>query len=105
MSLSQTATIVRKIPGGKMVRVDVRFSDTLEYVRITGDFFLFPEDVIDQLEAALVGTRLPLDFPALPGGHRDDVVSKIEAILQANQAELYGVSPQDIVSMLEEALK
>jgi lipoate---protein ligase len=97
MNLPQTATIVRKIPGGKMVRVDVRFSDSLEHVRITGDFFLFPEDVIDQLEAALVGTRLPLDFPAL--------VSKIETILQANQAELYGVSPQDIVSMLEEALQ
>lgn len=90
-------TATRKIPGGKLIRIDVVFSDTLESVKITGDFFLFPEETLDQIELALKGANIPLDRLAL--------TAKIDGALLENQAELVGVSPADVIDTLEEALK
>jgi hypothetical protein len=45
-------------------------------IRITGDFFVYPEESLDKLEASLVGTIL----------ERYDVRQKIEQWLQGSQA-------------------
>ncbi|HEX9013355.1 MAG TPA: hypothetical protein VF813_07555 [Anaerolineaceae bacterium] len=92
----QTGSSTRKIPGGKLVRVDVRAGSRVEWVKITGDFFLHPEETLDQIEACLTGAGIPLDQPGL--------TQCIEACLRENQAELLGASPADIVSVLQEAV-
>jgi lipoate-protein ligase A len=51
-----------KIAGGKLVCVEVRADGrNVGLVRITGDFFLHPEERIEALEQALVGAPLSLD--------------------------------------------
>lgn len=48
----------------KMVRIRMdysRQSRTIRYIRITGDFFMHPEDSIDGLEVGLLGTELERD--------------------------------------------
>jgi lipoate-protein ligase A len=88
---------MRKAPGGKLLRVDVDYSEQVERVRLTGDFFLFPEDAVEALEAGLAG------FPL--GSAVSQFVDKIQSVLAQTQAELYGISPTDIAETLLEALK
>ena len=47
-------TASRKIPGGKMVKVSVEYGYVLENVKITGDFFLHPEESIEDIERAVL---------------------------------------------------
>ncbi len=89
-------TVTRKIPGGKLVRMDVRFSDQIEVLVITGDFFLHPEEALDAITAELASASLPLD-PAY-------VLHQLQKVLTELEAQLIGVSPDDLVSILEEAL-
>jgi lipoate-protein ligase A len=87
---------VKKVPGGKLIRVDVEYGEIIEQVKITGDFFLHPEDCLTAIEESLKGSRLPIDKPRLQG--------KIEGVLKVQQADLIGVSVEDIITTLEEAI-
>jgi lipoate-protein ligase A len=49
---------------------------SISSIRITGDFFVYPEESLDKLEASLVGTIL----------ERHNVRQKIEQWLQGSQA-------------------
>ena len=71
--------------------------DRVEGIKITGDFFLHPEETLERIESCLIGAALPLDRAALTGC--------IDACLQDDQAELIGVSPADIVDTLAEAVR
>jgi lipoate---protein ligase len=88
---------VRKVAGGKMLRVDVGYSERVERVRVTGDFFLFPEDAIEAVESGLAGMPLGFDPSVL--------AVKIQNVLDQKKAELYGISPVDIAETLMEALQ
>jgi lipoate-protein ligase A len=45
---------IYKVPNGKLLKVTVEFSDnTLKKVQIKGDFFIHPEESLDELEIAL----------------------------------------------------
>ncbi|MXY61299.1 MAG: hypothetical protein F4Y82_04200 [Cenarchaeum sp. SB0665_bin_23] len=48
----------------KMVRIRLDYSSqfrTIRHIRITGDFFMHPEDSIDDLEVGLLGAELKRD--------------------------------------------
>jgi lipoate-protein ligase A len=45
----------------KLIRVMLEYDEsknTINSVTITGDFFLYPEEALDSLEADLIGTKL-----------------------------------------------
>jgi lipoate-protein ligase A len=92
----KTATLTRKIPGGKLVRLDLTYSDHIESAKITGDFFLHPEDTLETLVTVIQGTALPINPTAL--------TAKLEQVLADNNAQLIGASPADLVAILQEAL-
>lgn len=87
----------RKVPGGKLIRVQVQFSDTIRQMRITGDFFLHPEEALNRIEEAFEGA----DVRAGVGGFR----SIIERILSSCNAQPVGFTPQDLAEAISEALK
>ncbi len=91
-----TTSITRKIPGGKLVRLDITFSDQIESAKITGDFFLHPEDTLDDLTAAVRNATLPLD--------PDGLLSQLDRVLSNHDAQFIGASSKDLVSILQEAL-
>ncbi len=67
----------------KMVCVDLVFdktTNTIESVKITGDFFLHPEETIDLIESEIVGTKLEKDL----------IKNKLESLLSS--CEFYGFS-------------
>ncbi len=88
---------VEKVPGGKLVRIKVKFDDFIEDVRITGDFFLHPEQCIDEIENSLRNT--PVDF-------QDDVITdKINEILEKEGAELIGIDSKTLSRTLKLAIE
>ena len=88
---------VQKVKGGKLVRVEATFDTHLSEVTITGDFFLYPEEALEEIENTLKGAPLPLE--------REKLVAQIEKVVADNHATLVGFSPVDLVTVLEEAVK
>ena len=82
-----------KTPGGKLVVVDFDVNaGQLRNVKVTGDFFLYPDDALDPLVAALEG--LPADSGP------DEVVRAITTALQPG-VEMVGFSPEAIAIALD----
>jgi lipoate---protein ligase len=45
----------------KLIRVMLEYDETentINWITVTGDFFLYPEDALETLEADLIGTKL-----------------------------------------------
>ena len=85
-----------KTPGGKLVAVDLEVADDhLTGVVVSGDFFLYPEEVLADITAALEG--LPADLT---------VSEYAEKILLAmpRGSELLGSSPEAIATAVRRAL-
>jgi len=93
----KTGSSIKKIAGGKLIRVDVVYSGQIERVKITGDFFLHPEELITVIEESLAGAEIPLSKGLL--------VEHLEAVLKNNNATVIGFSPEDLISVLADAIK
>ena len=91
----KTNSITRKF--GKLLRIDVTYDDHIENIKITGDFFIHPEDTLEQIVSELKG--LPLPFQP------DSVTRKISYVIQNNEAEMIGITINDIVTTLAEVLQ
>ena len=82
-----------KIPGGKLLYIDVDLSEgKISKIRITGDFFLHPEDTIAKIEKGLEGVE------------PNHVASKVSEILAENGAQFIGVSQGDIERLVKKAV-
>lgn len=91
----KTNTLTRKF--GKLLRLDVNYDNQIEQLKITGDFFLHPEDTLEKIVSALTGIALPFN--------KIDLITKVKFILDENEAELIGISAEDIVNLLEEVVQ
>jgi lipoate-protein ligase A len=77
-----------KVPRGKLVVVDVdRVGDALRNVRITGDFFLYPDDALGALSAGLEGA---------PVGASEETYRELVARAIPPGTEMVGFSPEAI---------
>jgi lipoate-protein ligase A len=83
---------VVKVPGGKLLKVAVEYDGgRIINARITGDFFMHPEDAVEKLEGSLRGVEV---------GDVDGVVGEsLEGVV------LYGVNVESIVDAIMEALR
>lgn len=91
----KTNTITRKF--GKLLRLDVNYDDRIEQLKITGDFFLHPEDTLEKIVSELTGVALPFN--------KVELIIKVKFVLADNEAELIGISAEDIVNLLEEVVQ
>ncbi|MGQ0377033.1 MAG: lipoate protein ligase C-terminal domain-containing protein [Nitrososphaerota archaeon] len=82
-SSPNSVSVKRYFKFEKMVCVDLVFdkpTNTIQSIKITGDFFLHPEEKIDLIESEIVGTKL----------EKDVIKKKFESLLSG--CELYGFS-------------
>ncbi|MFZ3166314.1 MAG: hypothetical protein WA130_01780 [Candidatus Methanoperedens sp.] len=88
-----------KVKEGKIVKVEVEVEvdDVIKKLRITGDFFLHPEEVMDDIEKSMVGLKKDVSF--------DTIVLKIQNIVKDHNTQMIGISPESIAEVLREALK
>ncbi|MFT0533334.1 biotin--protein ligase [Castellaniella hirudinis] len=85
-----------KIPGGKLVVVDLRVRDgRLAQVSVSGDFFLEPPEALDRINAALEGLAADTDAQAL--------ARAVQAALPAD-AQMFGLTPEGIAVVIQRAL-
>jgi lipoate-protein ligase A len=88
-------TATRKAPGGKLIHVSLNLDKhCIRSIKITGDFFLHPEEAILDLEKALHNIPLPI--------HDEDLKHRID--LGLTRTHLIGATPQDFYEVIKEAL-
>jgi lipoate-protein ligase A len=85
-----------KVPGGKLLAAETSVDDgCLAKVKITGDFFMHPEEAIEGLEEALSGI-LTTDA---------SIDEAIEGFFGDRTILLIGASPRDFVHVLRLSLE
>ena len=75
----------------KLIKISVEYdedSKIMHSILITGDFFLYPEEMLDELEANLIGTRLD----------RASIKGTIEKCL--NRSEAFGFDSQSMTDAI-----
>ncbi len=85
-----------KVEGGKLVNVEVFYNDTIEKVKVTGDFFIHPEEGLEDVEQALAGVDIC--------SSADGMTNLIERVVTAKQIMMIGVNPKVIAVVVMEAL-
>jgi len=85
-----------KVPGGKLVVVDLDVADgVLANVRLSGDFFLEPDDALPLIDAALTGLPADADGRA--------IAAAIQRALP-DDAVMLGFSPEAIATAVRRAV-
>lgn len=80
-----------KVSGGKLIRVEGKIeNDILKEIKITGDFFLHPEQGIESIENSLQGRKL----------RREELEKEIKEVVQRENLQLVGVSEEDFVQAI-----
>jgi lipoate-protein ligase A len=80
-----------KVPNGKLIKVKVEYdSKNIIMVQITGDFFIHPEESIDDLELALKNTEYS----------RKNVSDIISRFFSSDSLIAFGITPQAVVDAL-----
>jgi lipoate-protein ligase A len=80
-----------KVEGGKMIKVQLREREgKIQEIRITGDFFLHPEELIEELEKTLVGKPLK----------ERDLAESIRRLIKERGATLLGAAPEDFAKCI-----
>lgn len=93
-----TIQVVHKTPGGKLVRLQIEHSHfDVEHIRISGDFFLHPEESLGDLEAALVHFSRDISV--------DRLKEKIDKALEMRSAELVGLDTRTLATIIHAAIK
>ncbi len=80
-----------KVKGGKLIKVQLlKKGDKIEKIKITGDFFLHPEELIEELEEAITGHLL----------NESDLATLVKTLVEKKDATLLGASPEDFVKCI-----
>lgn len=85
-----------KIPGGKLVVVDLDVEDgLLRHARVAGDFFLEPDEALDAVDRALEGAPADTDAAGL--------AARVRAGLPEGTV-MYGLTPEGVATAVRRAL-
>ena len=89
--------ITHKIPQGKLVRISLDFDTTiLQNIKICGDFFIHPEETIEEMERALY--HLPVETA------ETRIQQLLDRAVHTKNAQLIGVDTQNIAKLIHEAI-
>jgi len=80
----------------KLIKISLEYdedSKIINSITITGDFFLYPEETLDELEVNLIGTKLG----------KDEIKQKIEKCL--NGSEAFGFDSESLTDAIIGCLK
>ena len=80
----------------KLIKVYLEYDEVskiINSITITGDFFLYPEETLDELEVNLIDTKLG----------KDEIKQKIEICL--NSSEVFGFDSESLTDAILGCLK
>ncbi len=74
-----------KVEKGKLIRLQVKFSDNkIDFIKIYGDFFIYPETAIFKIEKFLTNKKL------------NEVEKELTNFLKNEDIKIIGFSPHDL---------
>ncbi|MEM0217062.1 MAG: lipoate protein ligase C-terminal domain-containing protein [Candidatus Bathyarchaeia archaeon] len=80
-----------KVAGGKLIRTTVTVENgIIRDIKLTGDFFMHPEDFIEELEETLRGAPF----------NEKVIVEHIKTLASKRGVVLIGVSPEDFAKCI-----
>lgn len=89
-----------KVSGGKLLRVKVEFDGGIDgkisSVAITGDFFLYPEEKLKEIEQTLKGISTSIT--------EDKLTELIIRVVDNHKIEMVGISPEAIARNIKKAI-
>ncbi len=78
-----------KVKGGKLIKCTLELhEEKIKRIKITGDFFMYPEDAIEKLEKSLQGIQFD----------EEEISKKVKEALK--DVELIGVAMEDFVDVI-----
>jgi lipoate-protein ligase A len=93
----------RKVPGGKLVQIQIELNapqnnrpETIANIRITGDFFIYPEEGLKSLEEVLI------DLPTTTS--IESLTNHLDFARRKNSLQLIGFTPFDVATLIREVL-
>ncbi len=87
----------QKVKEGKIIKVEVEFDGTIRRIKITGDFFLHPEDILEHIEKSMLGMDKEVS--------EETIASRIRDITEAHHAQMIGFSEESLAHVIKEALR
>lgn len=85
---------MHKVKGG-LIRISLDHdAKKIKKIIITGDFFFYPEEELENLERILIGTKL----------EEKDILNVIENFYEAKNIESPGLTPEDLAIAILKAL-
>ena len=89
---------VYKVPNGKLLKISLKYDDKNKQIlglRITGDFFAYPEEAIEIIEKKLLNTTL----------NEKILKDKIDDVIKENKIEFIGLNTDGLVNGILMCLK
>jgi hypothetical protein len=80
---------IYKVPQGKLLKISLEYDEkknVITDIRITGDFFAYPEEAIELLETKLKNTIL----------ERKQLLEKISSFITEGQIQFIGVNAEGL---------
>ncbi len=88
-----------KVPGGKLLRIKVDFNPEdglVEDVQMHGDFFIHPEEFVEDMEQLLVNLSQK--------DSDESIAAALQRLIEDEGAELVGITPESIAKTFKTAL-
>jgi len=84
---------IYKVPQGKLLKISLIYNQpdrTIHQVRITGDFFAYPEEAVELIEQAL-------EYAIF---ERDHLMTKIQSTIRTQKIQFIGVDPEGLTQAI-----
>ena len=83
-----------KVPGGKLLKLKIEIDGTkIKSIQILGDFFVYPEESLFELEKALLGVQ------------REQCLDIISSAIAQQKMTLAGFSANDLNNLIQQAFE
>ncbi|MFH1443403.1 MAG: hypothetical protein ABIG96_05195 [Candidatus Micrarchaeota archaeon] len=92
--------ITTKVEGGKLLRLELELTEDLaraKSVKLSGDFFIHPEDSLQIIEKALL--TAPIDQPML------SIAGRIGNLTVSQGIQMIGINPESIANAFTDAVR
>ncbi len=81
-----------KVPNGKLLEVRVEYDGSVRELQILGDFFIYPEGSLRDIEELLVGTQV--------GEGEGGISGRIQHFVEANNVTFVGITSDSVAKTL-----
>ncbi|KKP37142.1 MAG: hypothetical protein UR28_C0033G0010 [Candidatus Peregrinibacteria bacterium GW2011_GWF2_33_10] len=84
--------IIYKVPNGKLIKMFLEINDhQISNIKITGDFFIYPEEKIVWIEKFLIGQFL---------GKKNILEEKLQKFIEDAKMDLFGINAKSIIEVV-----